>query len=110
LKPEVRERTTWTEGDSLNLFTGGKSLSSTIFEPNYTAQKATVYRKGSGENYFKSKGFGFNTLVEIQVHGGVKVSDIGKVRFFNSPPSQALANRLEKAGIPYETIPTDEGA
>jgi hypothetical protein len=110
LKPEVRERTTWTEGDSLNLFTGGKSLSSTIFEPNYTAQKATVYRKGSGENYFKSKGFAFNTLVEIQVHGGVKVSDIGKVRFFNSPPSQALANRLEKAGIPYETIPTDEGA
>ena len=73
------------------------------------SQQATVYRKGSGKNFFNTRAFGENNMIEIQVHGGVKVGDIGKVRFFNSPPSKALASRLEKAGIPYETVPLEEG-
>lgn len=108
LKPTVRERTTWTDNDSLNRFVAGKSFASTVLPANYMSQQATVYRKGSGKNFFNTKAFGENNMLEIQVHGGVKVSDIGKVRFFNSPPSKALASRLEKAGIPYETVPLEE--
>lgn len=110
LKPEVKERTTWTDNDSLNRFVAGTSFKSTILPSSYMAKNATVYRKGSGQNFFNTRAFGENNMIELQIHGGVKVSDIGKVRFFNSPPSKALATRLEKAGIPYETIPTDEGA
>lgn len=108
LKPEVRERTTWTNGDSLNTFATGKTFESTIMPANQLSKKASIYRKGMGENYFDSKDFATSSLIEIQVHGGVKVSDIGKVRFY-TPPSKAVAARLERAGIPYETVELPKG-
>lgn len=108
LKPEVANRTTWTDGDSLNSFRAGTAFDSTIFRPTYLAAEAAVYRKGTGKNYFKTKTFASQRPIEIQVHGGIKVSDIGKVRFY-TPPSKAVAARLERQGIPYETVPLPEG-
>lgn len=108
LKPETKSRTTWTDGDSLNYFQAGKTTDATIFQANTTAHKAAIYRKGTGDNYFDSKDFGYNTPFEIQVHGGVQVSDIAKVRFF-TPPSKSVIARLEKQGIPYETVPLPDG-
>ena len=103
LKPETKSRTTWTDGDSLNTMQAGKAFDSTLFTNNSRALQATVYRKGTGKNYFQSKQFAKDATFEIQVHGGVKVSDIAKVRFF-STPSKAVIARLDRLDIPYETI------
>jgi hypothetical protein len=102
LKPETRERTTWTDNDSLNTFRAGRTVSSTVFSANDTAHKAAVWRKATGKNYFETKNFRSH-LTEIQVHGGIKTSDIAKVRFF-SPPSASAIARLTKLDIPYEVV------
>lgn len=102
LKPEVRERTTWTDNDSLNTFRAGKTVDSTIFKTDNTALKAGVWRKATGENYFETPKFR-QSLTEVQIHGGVKTSDIAKVRFFSAPSASAIA-RLDKLEIPYEVV------
>lgn len=103
LKPEAKERTTWTAGDSLNTFGTATALDATSFSPSSVGQAAAVYRKATGENYFSSGLYMPNSLREAQVHGGVKVSDIATVRFY-SPPSASAISKLDKAGIPYEVI------
>ena len=102
LKPETRERTTWTDNDSLNTFRAGRTVSSTVFSPTVIANKAGAWRKATGKNYFETKNFR-SSLTEIQVHGGIKTSDIAKVRFF-SPPSASVVARLSKLDIPYEVV------
>jgi hypothetical protein len=102
LKPETRERTTWTENDSLNTFRAGRTISSTVFSANHTANQAGAWRKATGKNYFETKNFR-SKLTEVQIHGGITTSDIAKVRFF-SPPSASAVARLAKLDIPYEVV------
>jgi hypothetical protein len=105
LKPETKDRTTWTQGDSLNTFGSAVALDAQLFPPNKTARDATVYRQATGKNYFEDGRFQPNSMLEAQVHGGIKTSDIAQVRFF-SPPSASAIAKLEAQGIPYEVIET----
>jgi hypothetical protein len=45
---------------------------------------------------------GASIYVEMQIHGGVRVSDIKEIVFTgHEPPSDALTQRLDAAGIPW---------
>jgi hypothetical protein len=105
LKPETKERTTWTQGDSLNSFGTAVALDTQIFSAGPVARDAAVYRKATGQNYFADNKYNSGSLLEAQVHGGIKTSDIAQVRFF-SPPSASAIAKLEAQGIPYEVIET----
>lgn len=102
LKPETKQRTTWTENDSLNTFRAGRTIDSTVFAPTHMANNAGTWRKATGKNYFDTKNFR-SKLTEVQIHGGITTNDIAKIRFF-SPPSASAVARLVKLEIPYEVV------
>lgn len=108
LKPEVRERTTFTKGDSL----GNTSPSAPLTNPRAEPRVAGTY--------FEDKSFSLD-YAEAQIHGGVKVSDIERVVFqvdstrsggsdiapdpkLVPAPSPSLLKALDKAGIPYQIV------
>jgi hypothetical protein len=96
LKDSVRERTTATAGDSLNL------------NPDYVpltnpSQRRTLGRISDFEPYY-----------EAQVHSGVKTSDIARAvidvavrdrgEWKIKQPAASMLKALDKAGIPYEIV------
>jgi len=109
LKPEVRERTTFSNGDSLSLHAPSTPLT------NPRAQPLAISRNLKDGSKFELN------YPEAQIHGGVRVSDIARVVFQVSsvgaggsdiapdpklvkPPSPSLLKALDKAGIPYQIV------
>jgi hypothetical protein len=103
LKDDVKDRATFTNGDSLNMnrqFVPVRDPSSRL------AQERVSGRMEVGDDN--------DTYYETQIHGGVKTSDIAKViidtrtykdfKWISVPPSAALLKSLDKAGIPYEIV------
>lgn len=101
LKPEAKSRTTISDRDSLNHFEPTTPLSDPKFEPSYITQMVAVYRKGTGENFFETENFAKYGSIEAQVHGGVKLEDIGKVLFYETP-SEEMRELLTSKGIIWE--------
>jgi hypothetical protein len=105
LKPEVKERTTYTLGDSLN----GYEQPSPVNAPrprvqNYSSAQAGSYGKATGKNWYKDHKMG---APEIQIHGGVTLADIATITFFGTPSASVIAT-MERKGVPY-TIDTPTG-
>lgn len=107
LKPETRNRTTITQQDSLNVFDTPKPLDA----PNYpwsainpTTKNAAYNREVVGDNWFLNPDSPFDP--EIQVHGGVNVSDIERVVINGFDPQitrqQLVVDQLNANGIAYE--------
>ena len=98
LKPSVKERTTFTYGDSLNGFEPPKSI---ISAPSrkYTSEMvdAAVYNKATGRNYFSDAKI---NAPEVQIHGGVSLADIASITFYGNPTASVLAT-LDKKDVPY---------
>jgi len=82
LKPAVRERTSFTDGDSL-----GQNINSV---PLTSPRSARTLRVKGGRQYF-----------EAQIRGGVQVSDIDYV-VISGPVKTPMLNALKKAGIRVE--------
>jgi hypothetical protein len=101
LKPEAKSRTTISDRDSLNHFEPTTPLSDPKFEPSYITQMVAVYRKGTGENFFETENFAKYGSIEAQVHGGIKLDDIGKVLFYETP-SEEIRELLTSKGIIWE--------
>ena len=96
LRDEVRERTTYTNGDSL----GGGYFANPVNAP------ATDYIPTAIRRWPPDFGKGF---LEAQVHGGVGVDDIAEVIFDTSAltytePSKKLLKQLDERGIPYRFV------
>ena len=115
LKDEVKERTTFTKGDSLKLNVTAVPVAeaSTRLAQHSVGTRADLQR----ETEYRSRGSGVIRgeqlgYYEAQIHGGVKTSDIERViidtrtyknfEWVDSPPSPTLLRALDKAGIPYE--------
>ena len=109
LKRDVLGRSTATDGDSLNRWEipstvehyfskGGPSTSGML-------QRIAGETKVNGGfwNHQTSSG----SLPELQIHGGLKVSDIASVVFQDKAPVNVVS-KLDKLGIPYEVIPKVE--
>lgn len=98
LKPSVKERTTFTYGDSLNGFEPPKSI---ISPPprKYTSElvDAAVYNKATGKNYFADAKI---SAPEVQIHGGVSLDDIASVTFYGNP-SPSVLGTLDRKNVPY---------
>lgn len=111
LKDSVRERTTFTEGDSLNrqgdpvpAGDSDKTLSALNFGSRAEFDQRAVTRSESAK---RSSGY-----YEAQIHGGVATSDIERViidttvykdfGYETVQPSPSLIKALNKAGIPFE--------
>ena len=111
LKDDVRDRTTFTDGDSLNrrgdpvpASDASKTLSTR--DPD---SKANFDRTSSRMLRRRSSGY-----YEAQIYGGVKTSDIDRAiidtstykdyEWTQTAPSPALLKALGKAGIPYEIV------
>jgi len=103
LKPSVRDRTTYTSGDSLNGFLAPKPLNN---PPSFTGINRSVatagaYKAATGRNWFADNKI---NAPEIQIHGGVSIGDIAGITFYGRPSASVLAT-VQRKGIPY-TIET----
>jgi len=101
LKPEVKSRTTISDRDSLNNFEPTTPLSDPKFEASHLTRMAAVYREATGENFFETENFAKFGSIEAQVHGGIRLEDIGKVLFYETP-SEELRELLTSKGIIWE--------
>jgi len=122
LKPETRERTTFTTGDSLSLNRPSAPVMNPRAQPAVvgidkdTIMRESVFREDPRKIY-----------LEAQIHGGVRTSDIASVIFevgaeivgtgtrdegqiigTTKPPSRSVLAALDKAGIPYQIITKPE--
>jgi hypothetical protein len=105
LKPEVKERTTYTLGDSLNGFETPYPVSSPASRPwKYESAEAGVYRAATGRNFYTDSKM---NAPEAQIHGGVNLSDIAGVTFYGTPSASVLGT-MDRNNIPY-TIETQTG-
>lgn len=95
LNGDLANRTTFTMGDSLG--DGSSvlpSVPSPISSPDWTSLSPA---KASGADWSD-----FGAYMEVQVHGGVSVSDINRAIINGSAPSW-VTEALDKAGIPWTT-------
>ena len=97
LKDSVRDRTTFTLGDSFNIDNGlpiplsqAGSLGYLAADQRVDPTDVTNWANGMGGDY-----------VEAQVHGGVQPSDIDHVVFTISPPGEGTTYWLDDAGVPW---------
>lgn len=108
LKDDVKSRTTFTIGDSLDRWQeptpiGGK-LPRTMDLLN-KAEKASVFELNNN-NFLQGRGFWDSSYVETQVHGGIKLADIDKI-VFHYPEwidMESTVNRLNDMGISWEVV------
>ncbi|TDH62164.1 DUF3626 domain-containing protein [Dankookia rubra] len=110
LRPEVRPRTTFTFGDSLDeTFIGTRPAvaAEPLTQPTALASTPRNVGKGSLAELSPTRGAG-PTYAEAQVHGGVTVQDIAEVVFTGGRmPDPGTRAQLEKAGIPWRVVDGD---
>lgn len=104
LKDSVRDRTSFTVGDSLS---GKKAVVPTpVATPGWESFNVTPHTGwrapgGMGRDY-ASAGFQRENYVEAQIHGGVRVEDIAEVVFARGyTPTKETVAALKRAGIPW---------
>lgn len=90
LKPGVKNRTTFTHGDSLDQFHGTRAYASPVNQPRAASVQDWAVRDGVVKDPFtgvrpKALPTGNQPYWEAQVHGGVRVDDIGEVVFTYDP-------------------------
>jgi hypothetical protein len=105
LKDDVKSRTTYTIGDSLDNFAKPTTLGGKFPRLVNTVNGASsAYRyanNNEGKNIFDTKDWHSRNYLEAQVHGGVKLSDISKV-ILHYPEGGFDTGRLTELGIPFE--------
>lgn len=95
LKPYIKEVSTITFGDSLNMNGFGETKTIPYFINNIGGEVILPYTY----KLFTSVADAPN-YVEAQIHGGVTVDDIEKVVFYDEPMIDAI-NELNRLSIPY---------
>jgi hypothetical protein len=102
LKNSVLSRTTVTYDDSLNGFYQPKTVGAFLSKaPQYNNKSVASDVTVNGKGYYTNRSRGVYNTPEIQIHGGVKTSDIARVIFRDTVPA-ALSTKLDGLGIPYE--------
>lgn len=122
-KNEVRDRTTITDGDSMDRNGQGrlathvptpiKSLDITAMGPSALIAMHAGAREYVGQGEYEifrptkpSDVVGGSGYMEAQIHRGVKSTDISHVTFrTQAPPPDSLLKKLEKLGITFQILP-----
>ena len=129
LKDGIRERTTWLESDSLDMnLIITRSVPSPVNNPStYSLRGVTIMQDvlydtdpggklgatttpdfgHTSEERGAVVGYRDYSYWEAQIHGGVNVSDIDKVVFWEQPSARS-ADKLSDANIPYEVVRKSE--
>lgn len=99
-KPEVKERTTFTLGDSLDRFAGG----SVVGAKDLLRQTEGWDREVSDLYEGNWRGIEY---IEAQIHGGLSIKDVAKVRFHPSHTTvssdfRSLTDAFRERGIEVE--------
>lgn len=112
LKPEVRDRTTYTLGDTSALF-GGYESPVVVPQPvNAPSSLAGAHFNDATrstsiqENVLQN--FGKTPYWEAQILGGVSLADIDRITFAYPPPPEVQL-LLEGRGIEWYSINTEQG-
>ncbi len=99
LHNEIKDRSTFTDSDSLDL-----NYSSPRLYPS-PANNPSIYSTFGISN--NTEVISANTkhvaYWEAQIFGGIKTSDIAKVKFYTEPSNEILS-KLDKHGIKYEVV------
>ncbi|MHA2065090.1 MAG: hypothetical protein ACXABY_12005, partial [Candidatus Thorarchaeota archaeon] len=105
LNEDVRDRTTFTIGDSLDTNAAGFFPTSSPRPVNRPSWKAASYG-GTMDPLNMAVGDDSGLWYwETQTHGGISVSDINRVLFLpGANPSRAVLSKLDQANIPYEIV------
>ncbi|NOK58531.1 MAG: hypothetical protein GFH27_549279n337 [Chloroflexi bacterium AL-W] len=114
LRPEVRERSTFTFGDSLDATQAGTMTTLTPQPLDTPTYEAFDYNFG-GAPYYGGNPNGvdpltitsldtFDPYVEVQIHGGLQVSDIQELIFDSAPPSH-IVTELNRLGVTWRVAP-----
>lgn len=111
-KPSVRERTSFTVGDSLDMnmnAIGGRLIPSMLDDVKAESTMGDSFaRESKDPSVMSIQALARYKYTEAQVHGGANVNEIDEVVFHKDEPSAALANALRKAGIRYRIIARDK--
>jgi len=99
LNNDVKNRSTFTDSDSLDL-----NYSNNRFYPS-PANNPSIYSTYGISNNTEviEANTKHVTYWEAQIFGGVKISDIAKVKFYTEP-SDKILSKLDKVGIKYEVV------
>ncbi len=117
LKNEVKDRSTFTIGDSLDAASPRGIKASPVRDPSNPTSQLTEVRDvnyNGGTNGIRmsmttsmDRGIRLpNAYVETQIHGGLRTSDIKEVRYYRGhdiPPATRKA--LEKQGVRIVELP-----
>jgi len=79
LKDECKTRATLCVGDSLPEFDGGEAVGTPYLEPTAASINAYDLATFAKDDPSAAGISGFETYVEVQVHGGVRLGDVAKV-------------------------------
>jgi hypothetical protein len=107
LKDSVKDRATYTIGDSLDTFQRPTALGEKFprsIDLLNTASSAQRTRANENTNMFSDPKWHTSRYIEAQVHGGISLKDIDKI-IFHSPmyvDMEAMTNRLNDMGISWE--------
>jgi hypothetical protein len=104
LKDSVKDRTTYTLGDSLDRFQKPFSIGENVPRTADlwgTARSASGIRSKGNTNMFEEPRWHETDYVEAQVHGGVRLGDIAKV-VFHYPDYDPPTDQLKSLGIDFE--------
>lgn len=110
MKPEIRERTTLTAGNSLGPFQNARAAGSPLNDPKREAWGPLI---GPLYNYSQSKDLGelVNQMryMEVQMHGGINLKDVSRVIDPSGKITPEQIERLRMQGIEVEKgEPTEE--
>jgi hypothetical protein len=101
LNQSVRDRSTMTVGDSLDINTAGRFPAASPMPINSPDWRASAHT-GRSDLAFSHADRPSPRYWEAQIHGGVQASDIARVDFLaGSKPSKAVRGKLDKAGISF---------
>ena len=110
LKSEVRERSTFMMGDSLDMTGAGRDsefAKNTLFTPSPLNDPAPL-RSGYSRAMRNKPATMYEaqlSYTEVQVHGGLKIDQISEV-VFDRQPAKVMVKRLEKNKIPWRIDPS----
>lgn len=108
LKDNVKERTTFTVGDSLDKWQRPTPIGGKVPRTFDLATKAQGAAQGfkNDKNMLEDKGWWNFNYVEAQVHGGVKLNNIQKIVFHypENVDMEFMEFRLGELGIPFEVV------
>ena len=119
MKPAVKDRSSFTFGDSLDDSRGEGVMASPVRDPANPARsfrgegKVKVEMGGGASSMririgqrLRDKEMTNIPYMEAQIHGGLKLSDVKEVRYYRGQEMSAAARKtLEKAGIRVTELP-----